>query len=215
MSQIPGDIVRRAAKTSASVTVIALAAGVRCPCAPLALILGAGGTMSATPRPGPAASSQVMSVPGHMLDLLYQSWPVAPCVRAELHQWADPGPMAESALAGWDAAEIGGAGRLVTAVAAFDTGTYRPDQVLAASSGQYKVETVRARRPRGPSAIACDGQRRWKAYPGRVVVGPAAPLHSDVARDDRLSVAAWVPAVRRGAGGGRRPPRLSDHGPSG
>ena len=43
MSRIPGEIVRRAAKTSASVTVIALAAGVRCPCAPLALILGAGG----------------------------------------------------------------------------------------------------------------------------------------------------------------------------
>jgi hypothetical protein len=43
-----------------------------------------------------------MSVPGHVLDLLYQSWPVAPYVRADLHQWADPGAMAESALAGWD-----------------------------------------------------------------------------------------------------------------
>ena len=43
--------------------------------------------------------------------------------------------------------------------------------------------------------------------------GRAAPQRCRA--DDRLSVAAWVPAVRRGAGGGRRPPRLSDHGPSG
>jgi len=147
-----------------------------------------------------------MSVPGHVLDLLYQSWPVAPCVRADLHQWADPGVMAGSALAGWDAAGVGGAGRLAAAIACFDKGTYRADQVLAASRGQYKVERVRARRPRGPSAIACDGQRRWKAYPGRVVVGPAAPLRSDVAR---MIDSAWLLGCRLSGGepvavGGRR-----------
>jgi hypothetical protein len=117
------------------------------------------------------------------------SWPLAPCVRAELHQWADPGAMADSALAGWDAAGVRGAGRLAAAIAAFDKGTYRADQVLAASGGQYKVERIRARRPRGPSAIACDGQRRWKAYPGRLVVGSAAPLRSDVAR---MIDSAWL-----------------------
>jgi hypothetical protein len=78
--------------------------------------------------------------------------------------------------------------------------------VLAASRGQYKVERVRARRPRGPSAIACDGQRRWKAYPGRVVVGPAAPLRSDVAR---MIDSAWLLGCRLSGGepvavGGRR-----------
>jgi len=138
-----------------------------------------------------------MSVPGHVLDLLYHSWPGAPCVRAELHQWADPVAMAESALAGWDAAGVGGAGRLAAAIASFDKRTYRADQVLAASRGQYKVETVRARRPRGPSAIACDGQRRWKAYPGRVVVGPAAPLRSDVTR---MIDSAWLLGCRLSGG---------------
>ena len=206
MSRIPEEIVRRAATISASVTLTALAAGVRCLSAPLALIPGTGGTMPAVPRPQPAASSQVMSVPGHVLDLLYQSWPAALCVRAELRQWADPGAMAESALAGWDAAGLRGAGRLAAAIASFDRGTYRADQVLAASGGQYKVERVRARRPRGPSAIACDGQRRWKAYPGRVVVGPAAPLRSDVAR---MIDSAWLLRFRLSGGepvavGGRR-----------
>jgi hypothetical protein len=65
--------------------------------------------------------------------------------------------------------------------------------VLAAGGGQYKVERARARRPRGPAAIACDGQRRWKAYPGRVVVGPAAPLRSDVAR---MIDSAWLLGCR-------------------
>jgi hypothetical protein len=197
MSRIPGEIVRRAARTSTSVTLTALAAGVRCLSAPLTLISGTGGTMPTAPRPQSAASSEVMSVPGHVLDLLYRSWPVAQCVRAELHQWADPGAMAESALAGWDAAGVGGAGRLAAAIASFDKRTYRADQVLAASRGQYKVETVRARRPRGPSAIACDGQRRWKAYPGRVVVGPAAPLRSDVAR---VIDSAWLLGCRLSGG---------------
>jgi hypothetical protein len=206
MSRIPEKIVRRAATISATVTLTALAAGVRCLSAPLAPILGTGGTMPAAPRPQPAASSQVMSVPGHVLDLLYHSWPAAPCVRAELRQWADPGAMAESALAGWDAAGVRGAGRLAAAIGSFDKGTYRADQVLAASGGQYKVERVRARRPRGPSAIACDGQRRWKAYPGRVVVGPAAPLRSDVAR---MIDSAWLLRFRLSGGepvaaGGRR-----------
>ena len=206
MSRMPGKIVRRAARTSTSATLTALAAGVRCLSAPLTLIFGTGGTMPTAPRPQSAASSEVMSVPGHVLDLLYRSGPVAPCVRAELHQWADPGAMAESALAGWDAAGVGGAGRLAAAIASFDKRTYRADQVLAASRGQYKVETVRARRPRGPSAIACDGQRRWKAYPGRVVVGPAAPLRSDVAR---MIDSAWLLGCRLSGGepvaaGGRR-----------
>ena len=212
MSRIPGEILRRAAKISASVMVTALAAGLRLAAgvrrlsAPRTRISGTGGTMPAAPRPRPAASSEVMSVPGHVLDLLYQSWPVAPCVRADLHQWADPGAMAGSALAGWDAAGVGGAGRLAAAIACFDKGTYRADQVLAAGRGQYKVERVRARRPRGPSAIACDGQRRWKAYPGRVVVGPAAPLRSDVAR---MIDSAWLLGCRLSGGepvaaGGRR-----------
>jgi hypothetical protein len=92
MSRIPGEIARRTARTSASVTLTALAAGVRCLSAPLTLVSGTGGAMPAAPRPQSAASSEVMSVPGHLLDLLYHGWPVALCVRAELHQWADPGP---------------------------------------------------------------------------------------------------------------------------
>lgn len=206
MSRVPEAILRRAAKTSASVTLTALAAGVRCLSAPLTLLSSTGGAMPAAPRPRPAASSEVMSVPGHVLDLLYRSWPVAPCVRAELHQWADPRAMAKSALAGWDAAGAGGAGRLAAALASFGKGTYRADQVLAASRGQYKVETVRPPRPRGPSAIACDGQRRWTAYPGRVVVGPAAPLRTDVTR---MIDSAWLLGCRLSGGepvaaGGRR-----------
>ena len=212
MSRLPGKILRRAAKTSASATVTALAAGLRLAAggrrlsAPLTMTSGSGGPMPAAPRPQPAASTEVMSVPGHVLDLLYQGWPVAPCVRAELHQWADPGAMAESALAGWNAAGVGGTGRLAAAIASSGKGTYRADQVLAASRGQYKVETVRARRPRGPSAIASDGQRRWKAYPGRIVVGPAAPLRSDVAR---MIDSAWLLGCRLSGGelvavGGRR-----------
>jgi len=211
-SRIPGEILRRAAKLSVSVMVTALAAGLRLAAgvrrlsAPRTRISGAGGTMPTAPRPQPVASSEVMSVPGHVLDLLYQSWPVAPCVRAEVHQWADPGAMAESALAGCHAAGVGGVGRLAAAIGSFDKGTYRADRVLAASRGQYKVETVQAGRPRGPSAIACDGQRRWKAYPGRVVVGPAAPLRSDVAR---MIDSAWLLRFRLSGGepvavGGRR-----------
>lgn len=162
--------------------------------------------MPAAPRPQPAASGEVMSVPGHVLDLLYRSWPVAPCVRAELHQWEDPGALAQSALAGWDAAGIGGARRLAAAIASFEKGTYRADRVLACSHGQYKVERVLAGPPGGPSTIASDGQRRSKAYPGRVVVGPAAPLRSDVVR---MIVSAWLLGCRLSGGepvavGGRR-----------
>src|SRR5262249_6013103 len=151
MSRIPAQIVRQAAKTSTSVTATALAAGLRCLSAPLRLIAGPGGTMPAAPRPQPAAPGQVMSIPGHVLDLLYQGWPGAPCVRAELHQWADPKAIADSALSGWDAAGIRGAGRLIAAMASFDKSTYRADQGLAARGGQYNIETIRARRPRGPA----------------------------------------------------------------
>jgi hypothetical protein len=212
MSRIPWAILRWAAKTSASIILTALAAGLRLAAGVRRLsatqrpVFGAGGTIPAAPQPQPAAPGEPVSVPGHVLDMLYQSWPAAPCVRAELHQWVDPGAMAGSALAGWDATGIRGAGRLAAAIASFDKGTYRADQVLAASRGQYKVETVQARQPRGPSAIACDAQRRWRAYPGRIVVGPAAALRSDVAR---MIDSAWLLGCRLSGGepvtaGGRR-----------
>jgi hypothetical protein len=206
MSRIPAQILRQAAKTSASVTATALAAGVRCLSAPLTLISDTDGTMPVVPRPQPAAPGEVMSVPDHVVDLLYHSWPLVSCVRAELHQWADPEAMADSALTGWDTAGVRGAGRLASAIASFDKGKYRADRVLAASRGQYRVERIRARGPRGPSAIACDGQRCWKAYPGRLVVGPAAPLRSDVAR---MIDSAWLLECRLSGGqpvtvGGRR-----------
>jgi len=211
MSRAAWAILRRAAQTSASVILTVLAAGLRLAAvgrrlsAPRAPGSDTGGTMPAVPRPQPAAPGEVMSVPGHVLGLLYQSWG-APCVRAGLYQWAAPGAMAGSALAGWNAAGIRGAGRLAGAIASFDKGTCRADQVLASSRGQYKVERVRARRPRGPAAIACDGQRQWKTYPGRVAVGWAAPLRSDVAR---MIDSAWLLGCRLSGGepvmaGGRR-----------
>src|SRR5260370_1159698 len=153
ISRIPGEILRRAAKISASVMVTALAAGLRLAAgvrrlsAPRTLISGTGGTMPAAPRPQPAASSEVMSVPGHVLDLLYQSWPVAPCVRAELHQWADPGAMAGSALAGWDAAGVGGAGAPAPPHPRFDKGAYPGDQGLAARRGPDQGPRIPARLP--------------------------------------------------------------------
>jgi hypothetical protein len=171
MSRIPGAILRRAARISASVILTALAAGLRLAAgmrrlsAPRTPVCGAGGTMPAAPRPRPAAPGEVLPVPGHVLDLLYQSWP-APCIRTGLHQWADPGAMAGSALAGWDAAGIRGAGRLAAAIASSGKGTYRADQVLASSRGQYRVERVRARRPRGPPRSRATGSAAGRPAPG-------------------------------------------------
>ena len=62
---------------------------------------------------------------------------------------------------------------------------------------RYRVDYQTGRGRGNLTTIACDGEHRWQVYPGQTMVGPAAPLRSDVAD---LVDASWLLGCRLAGG---------------
>ena len=63
---------------------------------------------------------------------------------------------------------------------------------------QYRLDYYSPRPGRGaPTTIACDGERRWRVYQDRTVVGPAAPLTDPIAF---LADSCWLLRARLSGG---------------
>jgi hypothetical protein len=66
-------------------------------------------------------------------------------------------------------------------------------QLRVSGPDRYRLDFSRQPRRIDPMTIACDGERRWRVYQDRTMVGPAAPLRDDIAF---LADSCWLLRAR-------------------
>jgi hypothetical protein len=146
---------------------------------------GMSGTSGAS---GPAGSAGSV-VGDEVLHLIYRSGGAEPAsFTGTLHSWFDGTALLSAVPESARKVGFGGVGLLVDALSESAPGTvhevydirmggpdrYRIDLVPAASSWDTGGRERRNRRHQRLT-VACDGERRWQVYSGKVVVGPAGP----------------------------------------
>jgi hypothetical protein len=136
---------------------------------------------------GPQLSDEV-------LHLLHDGGPGE--IAATLHQWHDFGAMLSQVPAGARRAGFGGVGLLADAVAGQSPTSHLVSALRISGPGKYQIDHLYDPR-RGPKTIACDGQKCWRVYSGKVTVGPATPPPSDIAD---LADPSWLLACRLSGG---------------
>jgi len=138
---------------------------------------------------------EAMPSPDEVLELLYRSGEPRD-LGATARQWLDVFAMAAPVPEGFRAAGRGGLGDLLDAMTR-GTNVARTEARLRVSGpDRYRLDF--SRRPRIDSTtIACDGERRWRVFQDRTMVGPAAPLRDHIAF---LADSCWL--LRRQLSGG-------------
>jgi hypothetical protein len=133
-----------------------------------------------SPDPAPLEPADGSPPPDEVLELLYRSG--APRdLGATARQWLDLAPVAASAPEGFRAAGRGGLGDLLDAMTR-GMNVARTDARLRVSGpDRYRLDFSRRPRRIDATTIACDGERRWRVYQDRTMVGPAAPLRDQIA----------------------------------
>jgi len=144
--------------------------------------------------------------PGHgqpvsdeLLYLLYRSGAAAGDFAAEMHQWRDSRGLVEQARSAGESAGIPGLGPGVVAetLAGQLPTTHRVASIRVAAPDRYRIDYLSGGPGHKPKTIACDGQRRWRAYDDKVAVGPAAPLPREITD---LTDPSWLLQCRLSGG---------------
>ena len=118
--------------------------------------------------------------PDEVLDLLYRSGEPRD-LGATARQWLDLVAMAASMPEGFRAAGRGGLASLLDAMTS-GINVARTDARLRVSGpDRYRLDFSSRPRRIDSTTIACDGERRWRVYQDRTMVGPAAPLRDHIA----------------------------------
>jgi hypothetical protein len=115
---------------------------------------------------------------------------------ATLHQRHDFGALLSQVPAGARRTGFGGVGLLVDSIAERPAASHLVSALRMSGPDKYQVDHVYDPR-RGPKTIACDGQRCWRVYSGKVTVGPATSPPSGIAD---LADASWLLACRLSGG---------------
>jgi hypothetical protein len=133
-----------------------------------------------SPDPAPLAPADDSPPPDEVLDLLYRSGEPRD-LGATARQWRDLVAVAAWLPEGIRAVGGGGFASL------FDTTTLgsnvaRTDTRLRVSGpDRYRLDFSTRPQRNAPKTVACDGERRWRVFQDRTVIGPAAPLRGDIA----------------------------------
>jgi hypothetical protein len=160
--------------------------------------------------PAPLEPADGSPPPDEVLDLLYRSGEPHD-LGATARHWLDLAAMmaAASMPDGFRAAGGGGFGDLLDAITR-GTNVARTEARLRVSGpDRYRLDFSRRPRRIDSTTIACDGERRWRVFQDRTMVGPAAPLRDDIA--------FLAPATRSRPGGSwttsaRNPPTRTSSG---
>jgi outer membrane lipoprotein-sorting protein len=160
---------------------------------------GAGGEQPEampSPDPAPLEAGDGSPPPDEVLDLLYRSGEPRD-LGATARHWLDLAAMAASMPEGFRAAGRGGLGDLLDAMTR-GTNVARTDARLRVSGpDRYRLDFSRRPRRIDSTTIACDGERRWRVFQDRTMVGPAAPLRDDIAF---LAQSCWLLRARLSGG---------------
>jgi hypothetical protein len=146
----------------------------------------------AMPSPDPAPLEPADDSPptDDVLDLLYRSGEPRD-LSATARHWLDLVAMA-SAVSAPDvlrAAGRGGLSDLLDAITPEMNVALTEARLSVSGPDRYRLDFSRRPRRIDSTTIACDGERRWRVFQDRILVGPAAPLRGDIAF---LADACWL-----------------------
>jgi len=150
-----------------------------------------------SPDPAPLEPADASPPPDEVLDLLYRSGEPRD-LGATMRRWYDQAPMAVGVSQSIRASGSGGYADLLDTMAR-GVHVARTDARLRVSGpDRYRLDHYSPRPGRGaPTTIACDGERRWRVYQDRTMVGPAAPLKDPIAS---LADSCWLLRTRLSGG---------------
>jgi hypothetical protein len=138
--------------------------------------------------PGPPGPDEPVSP--QIIALLYEAGLRNSAFDAELRTWADATTAAAAFRNMTSNANLAGVNRLADALTQRATTWQGRESVRIGLPGRYRIDYIDGGKAnRKSSSEACDGEQRWRVFPGHVTVGPALPLPSAVAR---LIDPAWL-----------------------
>jgi len=141
-----------------------------------------------SPDPAPLEPADGPPPPDEVLDLLYRSGEPRD-LGATARQWLDLVAISARIPEGIRA---GGRGGLASFLGAMTRGmnvTRTEARLRVSGPDRYRLDFSSRPRRMDSTTIACDGERRWRVYQDRTLVGPAAPLREQIAF---LADSAWL-----------------------
>jgi outer membrane lipoprotein-sorting protein len=149
-----------------------------------------------SPDPVPLEPADGSPPPDEVLDLLYRSGEPRD-LGATARQWLDLAAMSASLPEGFRAAGRGGLGDLLDAMTHGMNVARTEARLRVNGPDRYRLDFSSRPRRIDSTTIACDGERRWRVYQDRTMVGPAAPLRDDIAF---LADSCWLLGGRLSGG---------------
>jgi outer membrane lipoprotein-sorting protein len=134
----------------------------------------------------PGQPGQGEPVTDELLGVLARAGHDLPGLAAELHQWNDPRLVTEKLRSAWSASglaalRVPGAGPVADAVSGHLAVTHRVARIRVAPPGRYRIDYLSGWPRRTPTAVACNGERRWRLYRDHMYAGPARPMPHEIA----------------------------------
>ena len=133
-----------------------------------------------SPDPPPLEPADGSPPPEQVLDLLYRSGEPRD-LGATARQWHDMAAVAAWTPEGIRAPPRGGFASLLDAAARGTNVTRTKARLRVSGPDRYRLDFSRRQGRIDSTTIACDGERRWRVYQDRTLVGPAAPLRDHIA----------------------------------
>jgi outer membrane lipoprotein-sorting protein len=149
-----------------------------------------------SPDPAPLEPADGSPPPDEVLDLLYRSGEPRD-LGATARRWLDLAAMAAPVPEGLRAAGRGGFGDLLDAMTPAMNVARTEARLRVSGPDRYRLDFSSRPRRIDSTTIGCDGERRWRVFQDRILVGPAAPLRDDIAF---LADSCWL--LRRRLSGG-------------
>jgi outer membrane lipoprotein-sorting protein len=137
-----------------------------------------------SPEPDPLGPGERAPVSDDLLGLLYRSGlddGAEPVVRdVVMRRWTRTGPMPAEVPDSARAAGLGGVGYLLDSMGRKEAVTLTTARLRVGGPDLYHIDYTYRPSRAGLVAVACDGQQRWQVYEHATLVGPPAPLMSDI-----------------------------------
>jgi outer membrane lipoprotein-sorting protein len=152
----------------------------------------------AMPSPDPASLEPAggSPPPDEVLELLYRSGEPR-ILSATVRQWLDFAAIARPMSEEIGAAGGGGFASLVdTATRAMNV-TRTEARLRVSGPDRYRLDYSARPRPVDATTISCDGERSWRVYQDRTLVGPATPLREPIVS---LAESSWLLRLRLSGG---------------
>ena len=149
-----------------------------------------------SPDPPPLGPADGSPPSDKVLDLLYRSGEPRD-FGAAVRQWHDLAVVAAWVPERARAAGRGGFASLLDAMTSYEKVLRMDTRLRVSGPDRYRLDFGPRPDRNAPKTIVCDGERRWRVYQDRIVVGPADPLPGHMAF---LADSCWLLRARLSGG---------------